>query len=105
MRSDAAQWMQTVEQVLREPPTRLVTRGGSWTSDRRLWLLTVTTDRRFSADGETTRLDVLIETHLERPFRRPLHAIRSWLGRGSARREYRRQLAHVAERIETRRPA
>ena len=45
MRSDANEWMQTVEQVLREPPTRLVTRGGSWTTDRQNWLLTITTDR------------------------------------------------------------
>jgi hypothetical protein len=105
MRSDTARWTQTVEQVLREPPTRLVTRGGSWSSDRRQWLLTVSTDRRFSADGEVTRVDVLIETRVERPLRRPLHAIRSWLGRGSARREYRRQLTHIAERIEARRPA
>lgn len=33
MHSDTNEWMQTVEQVLREPPTRLVTRGGSWTTD------------------------------------------------------------------------
>jgi hypothetical protein len=30
MRSDKLDWMQTVEQVIREPPTRLMTRGGSW---------------------------------------------------------------------------
>lgn len=61
MRSDTNEWMQTVEQVLREPPTRLVTRGGSWTNDRRKWLLTIATDRRFSVDGDGTRIDITIE--------------------------------------------
>ena len=48
MRADSREWMQTIEQVLREPPTRLVTRGGSWESDRSNLGLRVTTDRRLS---------------------------------------------------------
>jgi uncharacterized protein YndB with AHSA1/START domain len=48
MHSKTNDWMQTVEQVLRQPPTRLVTRGGSWTADRNRWLVTLTTDRRLS---------------------------------------------------------
>jgi len=100
MRSDTKEWMQTVEQVVREPPTRLVTRGGSWTTDRQKWLLTITTDRRFSIEGEGTRVDVAIESRLDRPLRRPLEAVRNWLWRGAARREFEHQLALMAKRIE-----
>ena len=106
MRSDAKEWMQTVEQVLREPPTRLVTRGGSWTSDRERWLLTITTDRRFSVEGDGTRVDVTIESKLDRPLRRPVQALRNWLWRGAASQEFEHQLALIAKRLETQhRPA
>jgi hypothetical protein len=105
MHSDTNDWMQTVEQLLREPPTRLVTRGGSWTGDRHRWLLTITTDRRFAADGEGTRVDVTIESRLDQPLRRPLHAIRNWLWRGAAQQEFEHQLALIAKRLEAGRPA
>jgi hypothetical protein len=51
------------ERVFSEPPTRLITRGGSWTVDRHRWLLTITTDRRFSEEGDGTRIDVTIVKH------------------------------------------
>ena len=105
MRSHAKEWMQTVEQVLREPPTRLVTRGGSWTSDRRKWLLTITTDRRFSVEGDGTRVDLTIDSRLDQPLRRPMHAVRDWIWRGAARREFEHQLALIAKRLEAPRPA
>lgn len=100
MRTDTNEWMQTVEQVLREPPTRLVTRGGSWTNDRRKWLLTIATDRRFSVDGDGTRIDITIESRLDQPLRRPLQAIRNWLWRGAAQRGFEHQLALIAKRLE-----
>jgi len=105
MHSDTNQWMQTVEQVLRNPPTRLVTRGGSWTIDRHHWLLTITTDRRFSEEGDGTRIDVTIESRLDQPLRRPLQALRNSLWRGAARREFEHQLALIANRLEAQRPA
>jgi hypothetical protein len=100
MRSDAMEWMQTVEQVIRQQPTRLMTRGGSWTTDRRHWLLTVTTDRRFTTEGDGTRVDVTIESGLDNPFRRPLQAIRNWLQQGATRTEFEHQLELMARRIE-----
>lgn len=100
MHSDTNDWMQTVEQVLREPPTRLVTRGGSWTRDRQRWLLTITTDRLFSPEGDGTRVDVTIESRLDQPLRRPLQAVRNWLWRGAAHHEFEHQLALIAERLE-----
>ena len=100
MRSDTKQWMQTVEQVVREQPTRLTTRGGSWTSNRRQWLLTVITDRRFSTEGDGTRVDIAIEFALDHPFRRPVQSIINWLQQGATRREFEHQLDLVASRIE-----
>jgi uncharacterized protein YndB with AHSA1/START domain len=105
MHSDTNDWMQTVEQVLREPPTRLVTRGGSWTTDRRSWLLTITTDRRFSVEGDGTRIDVTIESRLDQPLRRPLQAVRNWLWRGAAQQEFEHQLALIAKRLDAAHPA
>jgi hypothetical protein len=101
MRSESGSWMQTVEQVLRQPPTRLVTRGGSWTSDRERWLLTITTDRRFSVEGDGTRIDVTIESKLDHPLRRPVQALRNWLWRGAASQEFEHQLALIAKRLES----
>ena len=100
MRAGAKEWMQTIEQVVREPPTRLTTRGGSWTTDRRDWLLTVTTDRRFSTEGDGTRVDVTIDSRLDHPYRRPVRAIQNWLQRGVAQAEFEHQLASIAARIE-----
>jgi uncharacterized protein YndB with AHSA1/START domain len=105
MHSDTNGWMQTVEQVLREPPTRLVTRGGSWTADRNRWLLTITTDRRFTAEGDGTRVEVTIETRLDQPLRRPVQAVRNWLWRGAAQQAFEHQLALIAKRLEAHRPA
>ena len=100
MRAGAKQWMQTVEQVVREPPTRLLTRGGSWTRDRGRWVLTVTTDRRFTQEGGGTRVDATIETHVDDPFRHPFGAILNWVQQGAARTEFEHQLHFMATRIE-----
>jgi uncharacterized protein YndB with AHSA1/START domain len=100
MRSDASEWMQTVEQVVREQPTRLTTLGGSWTTDRRHRGLTIITDRRFTTEGGGTRLDITIEGGLDHPFRRPLQAITNWLLQGVARRRWEHQLDLIASRIE-----
>jgi hypothetical protein len=100
MRAGAKQWRQTVEQVIREPPTRLMTRGGTWSTDRRRWLLTVTTDRRFSADGDGTLLDATIETTVDDPFHHPFGAILNWVQQGAAKAEFERQLDAITARIE-----
>ena len=101
MRSDTLQWMQTVEQVIRERPTRLRTRGGSWTTDRDQWLLTVTMDRWFTVEGDGTLMDV-IDSRLDRPFLRPAQAIRNRLQEGATRTEFEHQLEFIARRIEGR---
>jgi hypothetical protein len=100
MRAGSREWMQTIEQVVREPSTRLVTRGGTWTNDRGRWLLTVTTDRRFRTDADGTRVDVILESRLDHPVRRPFHALVNWLRRGATRREFERQLNMIGARIE-----
>jgi hypothetical protein len=100
MRAGAKEWTQTIEQVVREPHDRLTTRGGSWTTDRRSWLLTVTADRRFSTEGNGTRVDVIIDAKLDRPYRRPVQAIQNWLHRSAARADSEDQLAVIAARIE-----
>ena len=100
MPADDRDWMQTIEQVLREPPHRLITRGGSWTADRSECLLTIVTDRQFSADGDGTRVYVTIETRLCRPLRHPLQALRNWLQSGYAQREFEHRFALIAKRIE-----
>ena len=105
IRSDARHWRQTVEQVLREPPSRLTSRGESWTSDRSRWLLRVTTDRCFTVEGDGTRVDVTAETQLAHPLRRPLDVIRNFLQRGAMQREFDHQLALIAKRIEAKHAA
>jgi hypothetical protein len=100
MRADTREWMQTTVQVVREPTSRLTTRGGTWTSDRKEWVLTVDTDRRFSIEDGGTRVDVTVETRLDHPLRRPLQAFRNWLHRDAARSEFEYQLDLIAARIE-----
>jgi polyketide cyclase/dehydrase/lipid transport protein len=100
MRADPKEWMQTIEQVIRKPPTRLVTRGGTWTTDRRRWLLTVTTDRRFTRETDGTRVTVTLENRLVHPLRRPHWAILNWLHQGATRREFEHQLNLIGARIE-----
>lgn len=100
MRAGSNEWTQTVEELVDEPPIRLVTRGGSWTTDRRQWLLTITTDRRFSREGDGTRVEITIDFKLGQPLRHPAQAIGNWLRRGAARAEFERQLALMAERLE-----
>jgi uncharacterized protein YndB with AHSA1/START domain len=103
MRADSREWTQTIEQVLREPPNRLVTRGGSWDTDRSNVGLRVITDRHLSAESDGTRVEATIEMQLDRPLRRPMQAVRNWLYRGAAQQEFEHQLALIAKRIEARR--
>jgi hypothetical protein len=100
MRAGRREWIQTIEQVVREPSTRLVTRGGTWTTDRHSWLLTLTTDRRFTTEADGTRVDVILESRLDHPHRRPFHVLINWLRRGATRREFEHQLKLIVARIE-----
>ncbi len=102
MNSGAKTWMQTVEQEVREPPTKLVTRGGTWTSDRRTFLMTVTTDRSFSVEGDGTRLDVTVEFRLDQPWRRPFWTVLSWIQRGATQLELEHQLYYMTDLIAAR---
>ena len=100
MRAGANEWMQTIEQVLRERPTRLVTRGGSWTTDRNALVGTVATDRLLSTERDGTRVDVTIEFHLVRPFRRPVQSVQNWLMRGRTHAVLEVQLQLISDLIE-----
>jgi uncharacterized protein YndB with AHSA1/START domain len=100
MRAGAREWMQSIEQVVREPPTRLVTIGWTWTTDRGAEVMTLSTDRRFRHDGDATHVDVDLEHRLDRPWRHPDWAIVNRLRAGATRREFQRQLDLIAARIE-----
>ena len=99
MKAGRKTWMQTFEEVVREPPTRLTTQGGTWTTQRDQLELSATTDRRFSVDGDGTRVDVTVDLRLQRPLQRPFWAVLGWLQRGAAQREFERQLSQVAQRL------
>ncbi len=100
IRSVDKEWMQTVEQVLREPGSRLVTRGWSWTNDRSKAALRITTDRQFSEAGRGTRVFATIDAHVDQPLRHPVPWLRNTLARGYAQAEFEHQLAVIAKRIE-----
>ncbi len=102
MSSGSKRWMQTVAQVVREPPTRLVTTGGTWTSTRDQTILIVTTDRRFAVEGHGTRVDVVIDAALDASRGRPWQAVVNRLRMGATRAEFGRQLDQIAARIEAR---
>lgn len=100
MRAGTKDWTQTIQQVVREPATRLTTQSGTWTADRGEWLLIVDTDRRFSIEGNGTRVDVTVEARVCHPWRRPIQAFQNWLHRDVARAEFEHQFDLIAHRIE-----
>lgn len=102
MKAGRKTWMQTIEQVVREPPTRLTTGGGSWTARRDQPSLSITTDRCFSTDGDGTVIDVTIDYRLQQPLRRPVWAVLGWLQRGQTQREFEYQLSRIVERLASR---
>jgi uncharacterized protein YndB with AHSA1/START domain len=93
-------WVQTIGQVLREPPTRLVTRSGTWESAGDPWALTLVTDRRFSKHVDGTRLDMAVSYRLTEPWRHPVKVAQNWFQRGAVRLEYERQLDAMVRMIE-----
>jgi uncharacterized protein YndB with AHSA1/START domain len=93
-------WMQTVEQVLREPPRRLVNRSWSWSDDRSKRVLSITSDRQFSEDVGNTFARVWIDVSLVQPLRRPFDAARNLIFRGATQLEFEHQLDVIGKRIE-----
>ena len=57
MQAGPRSWNQTVQQVVRERPTRLVTEGWTWVNDRDDPALRVTTDRRLVSRKMDTPFD------------------------------------------------
>jgi hypothetical protein len=96
MRSGSASWVQTYEQVIREPPVRLVTEGHTWTTDRDRPTLALVTDRRLSAEGDGTRLSVTVGV---RTPGRPVQSVLNWIRRGAFKAELEHQLSAIAERF------
>ena len=93
-------WMQTIGQIVREPPTRLVTRSGTWEAEGDPWVATLVTDRRFVAEGGGTRLDVKVDFRLADPWRHPMKVIQNWIHRDAVRTEFEQQLDAMARPIE-----
>ena len=99
MRSGARTWTQTVEQTIRERPSRLVTRGWTWTTDRNDPYLVITTNRRLTAVADGTRLTMSVRSELRK--RSLVARATNWLLRGQARLELEHQLHFLAEHFAT----
>jgi hypothetical protein len=100
MQAGPRTWMQTVQQVVRDRPTCLVTRGWTWVNDREDPALRVTTERRLQTEEDGTRLSMTIDFEPQklRRFARVL----SVLQRGQTRLELEHQLHFLAERFASR---
>jgi uncharacterized protein YndB with AHSA1/START domain len=95
MRAGDKTWTQTVEQVLRDRPTRLVSRSWTWTDDRANPTLSIITDRRLSPETDGTRLNMTI--HYELASGSLVQRARLRLQQGAARLEIEHQLHFLAE--------
>lgn len=103
MQAGSRTWTQTIVQEVREPPTRLVARSYTWTRDREDRVSTIATDRRLSAAGGATRLDVAVTFSLERPWRKPLAVLfNRVVGNTAGRLEMEHDLHAIAEYLEGR---
>lgn len=100
MRAGNREWVQTIEQVVRERPTRLVTRGGTWQGSRDAVVLAVTTDRRLSAGPDGTHLTVTVDYQPGSPSL--VQAARLWLQRGATRLELEHQLYSLSDHFASR---
>jgi GNAT superfamily N-acetyltransferase len=61
MATNGSAWVQTIEQVLRERPSRLVSRSWTWTERRDAPVLSQLSDRRLSVEADGTRLAITVE--------------------------------------------
>jgi carbon monoxide dehydrogenase subunit G len=85
MQAGRRAWIQTIEQVVRERPSRLVTRGWTWTERRDEPLMVVMNDRRLAEAASATRLTITADYELRKA---PLTArIMARLQRGATRLE------------------
>jgi len=100
MRAGRREWTQTVRQVIRERPTRLVTEGWTWLDDRNDPYLAVTNDRRLRVEDGATRVDVNIRYELRR--RSLIGSALNWLQRGHVRTELEHTLHFLAEHFASR---
>jgi hypothetical protein len=100
MRAGQRTWTQTIRQVVRQRPNRLLTEGWTWVTDRNDPYLVVTNDRRLSLQDGETRVDVAI--HYELRKRSLLASAVGWLQRGQVRMELEHQLHFLAEHFASR---
>ena len=100
MQAGPRAWTQTVQQIVRNRPTRLMTRGWTWVNDREEPALLVMTDRQLSAETGGTRLSMTIDYEPQklRTFARVLNLLQ----RGQTRLELEHQLHFLAERFAAR---
>ena len=61
MRAGDRAWVQTIQQLVRERPSRLVTRGWTWTDSRDDPVMEVTTDRRLAPTPSGTRIEMAVD--------------------------------------------
>ena len=100
MQAGPRSWNQTVKQVVRERPTRLVTEGWTWVNDRDDPALRVTTDRRLLSEEDGTRLSMTTDYEPQK-MRRFALAL-NWLQRGQTRLELEHHLHFLAEHFAAR---
>jgi len=97
MQAGPRTWTQTLQQVVRDRPTRLVTRSWTWVNDREDPALVVMTDRRLVVESGGTRLSMTIEYEAQKwtLFARGLN----WLQRGHTRLELEHQLPSASRHL------
>ena len=100
MHAGPRSWTQTVQQVVRDRPTRLVTRGYTWTKSRDDPYLRVTTDRKLTSEEDGTRLVMAIDYDVQRL--RWFALVLNWMQRGHVRLELEHQLHFLAEHFASR---
>ena len=100
MQAGGRAWTQTIQQVIRERPSRHVWEAWTWDDDRTEPHLRVTVDRMLTAEQDGTRLSTAIEyTPAKRPL---LGKLLGWLQRGQTQTELDHQLHFLAERFAAR---
>ena len=103
MRAGTRQWVQTIVQEVRQPPTRQVGRSYTWTNDRSRHLSSLSTDRRFATEPGGTRINLVVEFNVERQRLRPVALLLNQLwGNRAFQVQQEHALHFIAEYLEER---
>jgi len=103
MRDGRTTWVQTLVQDVREPPSRQVGHSYTWTKARDQVVSRMSSERRFVAEAGGTRVDSIVEFHVERQPRRSLALLVNWVwGNRAFQIEQEHALHFIAEHLEAR---